>query len=666
MENLDITNVDDIIKFINEPKNNEFNVNGNNIIHLLITRLDTDNDFIITTLLKKFNNLFYKINFDGYTPFFMMCRYGKYILAQKCLKIDSLLASQLSVENESILFYCADNFDFFKWCITNYNDNIDLNIVARDDHTLLTFLTDKNSKYDEIMKFIFGTKKILQKFDFNKSTTNVPVLTYSIISKNQVIFDLLINVDNIDVNIFDKHKKTPLYYAIVTNNINVVKKLVKHRNVDINYSCLTDSCNPLHVALNKKYFDIVDVLIKYNVDLDKTNSMLNNSGHIIMSMYKTLKNTKNKIFINIVNKILKNCDIRCMNINGKSVVDIINEHNFVELKNIIKKNKHFKKLNNTRKKENNQIIIPKYIKPHKQNFGLFNSNMLHSLIYNLCMIQKYDNLFMPSQYFINDKHMTDERKLSMYVDMFNTSDLLNNYIVTIHDILYELTPYVLLWNNKNNNMFPENAKIYYDNLKNSDKVRFITTKLTLITDDNVSHANILIYDKKNNILERFEPYGYYIMLDNDALDDKIYEYFKYIYNKNITYVKPKDYLNKIKFQTLSNDMNINVKKFNDPYGYCLAWTLWYLEMRLLNPEVSSQNIVTESYKNIISEYGNTQNALIDFIRDFSHTLDNAKNNFLLKEIKINKNNLYDVSLSSNEKIIKKIMDWFNKAKHDKL
>jgi hypothetical protein len=188
----------------------------------------------------------------------------------------------------------------------------------------------------------------------------------------------------------------------------------------------------------------------------------------------------------------------------------------------------------------------------------------------------------------------------------------------------------------------------------------------LITNDGISHANILIYDKKNNILERFEPYGYYIMLDNDALDDKIYKYFKHIYNKNITYVKPKDYLNKIKFQTLSNDMNIDVKKFNDPFGYCLAWTLWYLEMRLLNPETSSQNLVTESYDDIINKYGNKNNALIDFIRDFSCTLDNAKNTFLLKEIKINKNNLYDVTMTSNEKIIKKIMDKFNEIKYDKL
>lgn len=655
MENLNISNLNDIINFIEDPKNSKYNINGNNVIHLLVTRTGPDSYNIIKTLLKKYPNLFHESNGDGDTPFFMMIRHGKFNLAIQCLEIEPQLSKHISAENESILFYCVDDFDFFTHCITKYGDYINLNIVATDGVDLLILLTDKNNKYDKFMEYIIKNKQVSNKIDFNRETTRAPILSYSIITKNKFIFDLLMSIDDINVNIFDKHNKIPIFYAVVTNNLHAVKKLTTHHNIDLNYSCLTDSCNPLHVAINNNFIKIAIILVKAKIDLDKTDNLLNNSGHIIIEKYNV--SDKNDDIKKLTDIILKKCNLYHRNTNGVTVIDLIKKYKLHELKKFIHKNKQITK--NNKKK----LIIPKYVKPKSQNFGLFNSNMLHSLIYNICMINKYGNIFMPSQCYIKDKHITDIRNLSTYNDLYNDGTLISDYVIAIHDFIYQLTPYVLLWNGSDSYMFPKNAKIYYDSLIDCKNIRFITTKLTLITNNNVSHANILIYDKHTNTLERFEPYGYYTILNNDDLDNKLSEYFKNIYGK-IKYVKPKDYLNTIKFQALSNDNDVEVQKFNDPHGYCLAWTIWYLEMRLLNPNVSANVLVQDAYNDIVKKYGNQKNTLIDFIRDYSKTLDDAKNDFLLKTIKVPKNDLYNISLSTDNDIINKIMTELNKIKNN--
>lgn len=654
MENLDISNINDIITFIDDPKNNKYNINGNNIIHLLVTRTGENNKIIIK-LLKKYPQLFHESNNDGDTPFFMLIRHGKFNLASQCLEIEPSLAKHISGNNESILFYCVDDFDFFKYCITKYGEHIDLNIVASDGIDLMILLIDKNNKYDTLMEFVVKNKQISDKIDFNKKTTNAPIITYSIVSKNLFIFDLLMNIKDVDVNIFDKHNKVPLFYAVMTNNSHVVKKLTTHSNIDINYSCLTDSCNPLHLAITNNFIKVATILVEAKIDLNKTNNLLNNSGHIVIEKYNV--SDKNDKIKKLTQMILKKCDLYHKNTNGDTVVDLIKKYKLDKFTKFIDKNKN--KSKNNKKK----LIIPKYVKPKSQNFGLFNSNMLHSLIYNICMINKYGNIFMPSQYHISDKHNTDTHKLFTYHNFFNDDTLISEYVLAIHDFIYQLVPYILLWNGSDSYMFPKNAKIYYDCLINCKKIRFITTKLTLITKNNVSHANILIYDKHTNTLERFEPYGYYTILDNDDLDDKLYDYFKNIYGK-IKYVKPKDYLMTIKFQALSNDNDVEVQKFNDPHGYCLAWTIWYLELRLLNPETSASDLVQKAYDDIIKKYGNQKNTLIDFIRDYSKTLDDAKNDFLTKIIKIPKNDLYNVSLATNDNVISNIMIELNKIKNN--
>ena len=96
-----------------------------------------------------------------------------------------------------------------------------------------------------------------------------------------------------------------------------------------------------------------------------------------------------------------------------------------------------------------------------------------------------------------------------------------------------------------------------------------------------SHANILIYDKKYNELERFEPDGskspngfYYFP---DELDTYIYQYFSKLTNLDkMEYQKPIDSIPRISFQRYENLESNN----KTDRGYCGTWSAWYAFQRI--------------------------------------------------------------------------------------
>ena len=58
---------------------------------------------------------------------------------------------------------------------------------------------------------------------------------------------------------------------------------------------------------------------------------------------------------------------------------------------------------------------------------------------------------------------------------------------------------------------------------------------------------------------------------------------KYSNTTNVTdytYLKPKDYLPNIGFQSLENLMTNQCKKIGDPNGFCAAWCIWWIYQRI--------------------------------------------------------------------------------------
>ncbi len=209
----------------------------------------------------------------------------------------------------------------------------------------------------------------------------------------------------------------------------------------------------------------------------------------------------------------------------------------------------------------------------------------------------------------------------------------------------------------------------------SAKVRFIFFKLTLVISDSGTHANIIIFDKKRGTLERFEPYGVIPYLDSDDLDKIIKEkiggfledYLKKK-KKKLIYYSPRDLMGDVSFQIISNDTDMEVKKLGDPTGYCLAWTFWYLEMRIQNSSIDPKELIKFSLKKIVNAKQKYRDQIfIDFIRRYAADLDNKKNKLLL-QAGVDKSNVYNLAFKHNDhkKIMHKLIQEFDKIVVERL
>lgn len=145
-----------------------------------------------------------------------------------------------------------------------------------------------------------------------------------------------------------------------------------------------------------------------------------------------------------------------------------------------------------------------------------------------------------------------------------------------------------------------------------------------------SHANFLIYDKKENSLERFEPHGQfpYDSCMRKDIDDYIKNLFKENLNSKLKYYKPVDYLPKKGFQSIQE----RERKFGegqyDLRGYCGIWSSYYAILRMKYPDMDRKKIVekaikaldnrTESYSEFIRDYG-------EIVRSLSKILKKSNN-----------------------------------------
>lgn len=98
-----------------------------------------------------------------------------------------------------------------------------------------------------------------------------------------------------------------------------------------------------------------------------------------------------------------------------------------------------------------------------------------------------------------------------------------------------------------------------------------------------SHANVLIYSKINNTIERFDPIGgFRKVYNNNKLDRKLNDFFN---SYGITYKSPNEFCPKLSFQKLQGKEN----EFK--FGLCTAWSLWFLDFKLSNHSIDSKDLI---------------------------------------------------------------------------
>ncbi len=128
-----------------------------------------------------------------------------------------------------------------------------------------------------------------------------------------------------------------------------------------------------------------------------------------------------------------------------------------------------------------------------------------------------------------------------------------------------------------------------------------------------AHANVLIYDKETNTVERFDPNGgWRNKFSASELDRELARHFKLF---NVEYKIPNDFCPAVSFQSLQG------KERRFKHGLCAAWTLWYLDFRLSNPRISDPSVLVKHALDALKKEPSMTTFILDYI---SHVLASKK------------------------------------------
>jgi ankyrin repeat protein len=517
----------------------------------------------------------------------------------------------------------------------------DINIIDKYNNNILIYAVQMQN-YDFV-------KLILESgIDYNyfgNNNTQHPI-THSLMRNDPKIIELLLDYD-INLDITDSYGATPLHYAFASKIITTIKTY----NFDIN------------INLKRKLLSKIKSL--NHIDIDK-NSVL----YFVLKDQDTWKKLKDLL-------IMKKLKIYQKNIDNIAPIDLINKKDLDEFYNMVcqsylnqltKDKKWINKfdidlhlrLKNSDIKDilkdtqiSNQIIkiikdgqsYPesdtehhiKLIMHPKVNITLYTPMTFDSNCFIMYLLEKYPDVKIP---ILPDKvkkipqmqkliNLVDYREIYNYlntpemikflkldsIESYNMQNdiiksLSGNYFST-RDILSNVNLY---WRDSYNYFM---SPFLIDSIKNTininPKTKLIIMPVQIHGSDEslIYHANFIIYDVKNKIVEIFDPNENGSKYRNHDLNN----YLKLLFENNFDV---KFYSsNKINphnsFQVYDYATPYSQSYINDPAGFCLAWCIWYVEMRIINyninPKILCQIalykislIPNETFKSYIRNY----------------------------------------------------------------
>ena len=130
---------------------------------------------------------------------------------------------------------------------------------------------------------------------------------------------------------------------------------------------------------------------------------------------------------------------------------------------------------------------------------------------------------------------------------------------------------------------------------------------------------MLIYNTITKELERFEPYG---EIQVRKYKTNVIEYTNKIknvlvseFNKHIRmvehFISPLDFCPIFSFQKIQEQENQRL--VSDPVGFCLVWIVWYADIRLLNPLMERNELVSKA----LSTLKENPETFTEYIRNYS-------------------------------------------------
>lgn len=169
-------------------------------------------------------------------------------------------------------------------------------------------------------------------------------------------------------------------------------------------------------------------------------------------------------------------------------------------------------------------------------------------------------------------------------------------------------------------------------LKKNEKKRLVFALLRLYINhddgDDSAHSNFLTFDIKHKIMYRYEPsgLGLYDIFSMDALDDALIAWAKQI---GFKYEAPWESCPR---QMLAKAAAVQRLAFNkekrpekDPHGFCKVWSLFMMEQKIRNPEISFDKL----HDLVIKHFLSTNVDMTEFARRFSSRVIETANDMLL-------------------------------------
>jgi len=151
-------------------------------------------------------------------------------------------------------------------------------------------------------------------------------------------------------------------------------------------------------------------------------------------------------------------------------------------------------------------------------------------------------------------------------------------------------------------------------------VKTIIVPITIYDNKDVTHANILVYRKKFNQIEHFEPHGNYFMWDEKRSAKIKKPLLKFVSIVNdilkengktpVSFIASEDVCpTEEGLQGLETASQLLPTNEIDTGGYCISWNMFFTELCLANPNIESKNLL-----DIITNYFKDKSNIEDYLR----------------------------------------------------
>lgn len=653
----------DIKKYIKSDHVTDVNFNGTKLVHYLtqFNRLD---------LIKKLHIESFDVSDeDGNNPMHIASKLNYHKLFDYFSKIDPLSLYDQNNNGCSVVWYLSMDKDRLIKMIKN--NELDISQPIKDDLTLMHLYVQKSDI--KMIEFL-----IKNGYDPNHPVKNPPLMMAVVLNSDSVVKTLLEN--GADPNISDKKMYKPLLLAIL-NDFESIFDLLLNYGSDVNYYGPENMEHPVIVALHRANYSILKKLLDKKIDMNIQNKYLETPIHYMyyMNIHRKVPlelkrqmiqnissiNTKdgdgNTIlcFIAFLDKwedfedILKNFKLKIHEKNKEGVKPldgIKNKEKFI----LMTAESYINQLKRTDKIwtdeldlriiQNNYKISDELIEritkeeshpkssKDKVMFKLpiypptitnrFNATTFEEALYTICILKSNPEIKIPKYM----GHQSNESIMKKIVNLVDSEhSLAESQLSYIGDHLQKsrhFVPYIVTWLNENSFVITEDlVKGTKYMLTKYPSTKLIFYKLSIVISERVTHANLLIYDIQRKFVERFDPYGN-VSHSSEIMDEVFKKYF--FDHLGVKYYSPRDTVKGISFQVFGDENNSSNRLKGDPGGFCLAWAMWYLELRLLNLHLNPKKLI----KMAVQHLNKLDMKFIDYIRNYANHLDLRKNKLL--------------------------------------